>query len=46
VALVQMIVPMIGAHRRDAALMGVARTAALAQFALIAFTFACWSTPS
>jgi cytochrome c-type biogenesis protein CcmF len=39
VALIQMIVPMIGAHRRDAGLMGIARTAALAQFALIAFTF-------
>ena len=39
VALVQMIAPMIGAHRRDAGLMGVAHMAALVQFALIAFAF-------
>lgn len=39
VALVQMIVPMIGAHRRDPALMGVAPMAALTQFVLIAFAF-------
>jgi cytochrome c-type biogenesis protein CcmF len=40
VALVQMIVPMIGAHRRDASLMAVAQPAALAQLALIAIVFA------
>ncbi|MCF8469958.1 MAG: heme lyase CcmF/NrfE family subunit [Parvibaculum sp.] len=39
VALAQMTVPMIGAHRRDAALMGVAVPAALVQFALVAFAF-------
>jgi cytochrome c-type biogenesis protein CcmF len=39
VSLVQTIVPMIGAHRRDVGLMGVARMAALAQFALVAFAF-------
>ncbi|PKQ09023.1 MAG: heme lyase NrfEFG subunit NrfE [Alphaproteobacteria bacterium HGW-Alphaproteobacteria-12] len=39
VALAQMIVPMIGAHRRDAGLMGVAAPAALVQFALVAFAF-------
>ncbi len=39
VALVQGIVPMVGAHRRDPALMEVARTAALAQFMLIALSF-------
>jgi cytochrome c-type biogenesis protein CcmF len=40
VSLVQMIVPMIGAHRRDAGLMAVARPAAIAQLALIATAFA------
>lgn len=39
VACVQMIVPMIGAHRRDEGLMGVANMAALAQFGLIAISF-------
>ncbi len=39
VALVQMVVPMIGAHRGDEGLMGVARSAAIAQFVLIAFAF-------
>lgn len=39
VACVQMIVPMIGAHRRDEGMMGVANTAALAQFGLIAISF-------
>ena len=39
VACVQMVVPMIGAHRRDEALMGVARPAAVAQFVLIATAF-------
>ncbi|MDO8289682.1 MAG: heme lyase CcmF/NrfE family subunit [Parvibaculum sp.] len=40
VALVQMVVPMIGAHRDDEALMGVANKAALVQFVLIGFAFA------
>ncbi len=39
VALVQMVVPMIGAHRRDAGLMAIARPAALMQFVLIAMAF-------
>ncbi len=41
VALVQASVPMIGAHRGDQAWMEVARPAAVAQFLLIAFSFAC-----
>ncbi|MCH7692123.1 MAG: heme lyase CcmF/NrfE family subunit [Proteobacteria bacterium] len=41
VALVQASVPMIGAHRGNAAWMEVARPAAIAQFLLIAFSFAC-----
>ncbi len=41
VALVQASVPMIGAHRGDAAWMEVARPAAVVQFLLIAFAFAC-----
>src|SRR5690242_8566310 len=41
VALAQGVVPMLGAARRDAALMGVAVTAARAQFALVALAFAC-----
>ena len=40
VALLQMVVPMIGAQRRDSALMAVAAPAALAQFVLIAIAFA------
>ncbi|HEX7776453.1 MAG TPA: heme lyase CcmF/NrfE family subunit, partial [Parvibaculum sp.] len=40
VALVQMVVPMIGAHRRDAGLMAIAKPAALLQLGLIAFVFA------
>jgi cytochrome c-type biogenesis protein CcmF len=39
VACVQMVVPMIGAHRRDEGLMGVANMAALAQFGLVAIAF-------
>ena len=39
VACVQMVVPMIGAHRHDLALMDVARPAAIAQFVLIATAF-------
>jgi cytochrome c-type biogenesis protein CcmF len=41
VALVQGVVPMLGAARRDAAMMGVAVTAARAQFALVALAFGC-----
>ncbi|MBL8658345.1 MAG: heme lyase CcmF/NrfE family subunit [Rhodospirillales bacterium] len=39
VALIQGVVPMLGAQRRDAAFMEVARTGALAQFVLIALSF-------
>ncbi len=39
VSLAQMVVPMIGAQRRDVALMGVAQPAAVLQFALVAFAF-------
>src|SRR5215475_2735952 len=39
-ALVQAIVPLYGARRRDAVLMGVADTTALAQFALVGISFA------
>ncbi len=39
VACVQMVVPMIGAHRGDVAMMAVAQKAALAQFALVGFAF-------
>ena len=39
VAIVQMTVPMIGAHRGNAAWMAVAGPAAIIQFALIAFSF-------
>jgi len=39
VACVQMVVPMIGAHRRDQELMEVARPAAIVQFVLIATAF-------
>jgi cytochrome c-type biogenesis protein CcmF len=41
VAVAQGVLPLIGAHRRDAALMGVARPAAYAQFGLVAFAFGC-----
>ena len=41
VALAQAVVPMVGAARRDAAWIGVARPAACTQFALIAVAFAC-----
>ncbi len=40
-ALCQGIIPMIGAHRNDAAMMAVGRSAATGQFLLIAFAFAC-----
>ncbi len=40
VAIVQMIVPMIGAHRGNASWMAVAEPAATTQFLLVAFSFA------
>ena len=40
VAIVQMIVPMIGAHRGNAAWMAVAEPAAITQFLLVGFSFA------
>ena len=45
VAIVQGVLPMIGAARRDSALMAVAVPAARAQFALVALAFGClaWS---
>ena len=45
VALVQGVVPLIGAHRRNAVLMGLAKPAARLQFALVALAFGClaWS---
>jgi cytochrome c-type biogenesis protein CcmF len=44
-AVCQGVMPLIGAHRNDAALMAVARPAALGQFVFVAFAFACltWS---
>lgn len=39
VALVQMVVPMVGAHRRDAGMMAIAAPAALTQFVLIGIAF-------
>jgi cytochrome c-type biogenesis protein CcmF len=41
VALAQAIVPMVGAARRDGAMMSVAVTAARTQFALVALAFGC-----
>ncbi len=41
VALVQGILPILGAHRGDAAWIGLARPAAQTQFVLVAFAFAC-----
>ena len=38
-ALIQSVAPVIGARRRDAALMGLASTTALAQFAFVAVSF-------
>ena len=40
-AVCQSVMPLIGAHRNDAALMAVARPAALGQFVFVAFAFAC-----
>ena len=39
-ALIQSIVPVLGAHWRDAALMNVARSTALAQLAFVLASFA------
>ena len=45
VAVAQGTLPLYGAQRRDAALMAIAKPAALAQFALVGFAFGClgWS---
>ena len=45
VAIAQGTLPLYGAQRRDAALMAIAKPAALAQFALVGFAFVClgWS---
>jgi cytochrome c-type biogenesis protein CcmF len=40
-ALVQGILPLVGAHRNDAAMMSTARTAALGQFVFVAVSYAC-----
>jgi len=40
-ALCQGVIPLIGAHRNDAAMMAVGRTAANGQFFFVAFAFAC-----
>ena len=44
-ALCQGVLPLIGAHKNDAALMAIARPAAIGQFVFVAFAFAClaWS---
>ncbi|MHA1597169.1 MAG: heme lyase CcmF/NrfE family subunit [Alphaproteobacteria bacterium] len=41
VAIVQATVPMVGAHRGNALWMAMAKPAAMSQFALILFSFAC-----
>jgi len=43
-ALAQSVIPIVGARSRDAALMGVAVPAALAQFAFVAISFAALAT--
>ncbi|MDF3073787.1 MAG: heme lyase NrfEFG subunit NrfE [Alphaproteobacteria bacterium] len=45
IALVQAIAPLIGAQRNEPSLIALAKPAALAQFAFVAFAFACltWS---
>jgi len=40
-ALCQGVLPLIGAHRNDEAMMAVARTAATGQFLFVAFAFGC-----
>ena len=44
-AICQSILPLVGAHRDDAAMMAVAKPAALGQFLFVAFSFGCltWS---
>ncbi|MBU2677775.1 MAG: heme lyase CcmF/NrfE family subunit [Gammaproteobacteria bacterium] len=44
-AICQGVIPLIGAHRNDVAMMRVGRTAALGQFVFVAVAFACltWS---
>jgi len=44
-AICQGVLPLLGAHRGDAAMMGVARPAAIGQFVFVAISFACltWS---
>ncbi|CAG0951088.1 Cytochrome c-type biogenesis protein CcmF [Burkholderiales bacterium] len=44
VATAQGVVPLVGAARRDAALMSFARPAAITQFALVAIAFGCLAT--
>ncbi len=41
VAIAQGVLPMVGAHRRDNALMAIAAPAAFVQFALVLFAFVC-----
>jgi cytochrome c-type biogenesis protein CcmF len=43
-AVCQGVLPLVGAQRGDAALMGVARPAALGQLVFVAFAFACLAT--
>ena len=40
-AVIQGVIPMVGAHRNDAAMMAVGRTAANGQFFFVAFAFGC-----
>ena len=40
-AICQTVLPLVGAHRGDAAMMGVARTAATGQFLFVAVAFGC-----
>mgnify|MGYP001812807588 FL=1 len=40
-AVCQTVLPLVGAHRGDAAMMGVARTAATGHFLFVAVAFAC-----
>ncbi len=40
-AAIQTAVPIVGAHRDDAAMMGVARSAATGQFVFVAIAFGC-----
>ena len=40
-AVIQFVVPLVGAHRNDAAMIGVARSAATGQFVFVAIAFGC-----